>query len=171
MIVMTNSVRLLKVDVQFATEQISADKSDTQTDELGEAEEPPSARKLSEWANHAYAHLHQTPSEITIRLVDEAEIISLNSAYRGKPKATNVLSFPVDLDGIALLGDVVVCHPVMLQEAFAQNKTVNHHYAHIVTHGVLHLCGYDHENDADAEQMEALEINILAAQGIPNPYI
>lgn len=158
---------LLEVDVQNAL-----------TDSLAqESEEPPSPAQLVSWANAAYAHVATAPSEMTIRLVDTAEITALNHDYRQKDKATNVLSFPVELDPILrseldinLLGDVIICHAVIVSEAQQQAKSIHHHYAHMVTHGVLHLCGYDHQDDIMANEMESLETVILAQQGIANPY-
>ncbi|MCO4786650.1 rRNA maturation RNase YbeY [Marinomonas atlantica] len=112
--------------------------------------------------------------EMTIRLVDEAESHELNSEYRGKDSATNVLSFPFEVpEGIELplLGDLVICRQVVEREAEQQQKPLLHHWAHMVVHGVLHLRGYDHIKDNEAEEMEALETQILAALSIPDPYI
>lgn len=112
--------------------------------------------------------------EMTIRIVDEAESQALNHEYRGKDKPTNVLSFPFEVpDGIELplLGDLVICRQVVEQEAIEQRKDLSHHWAHMVVHGVLHLCGYDHIKDDDAEEMEALETKILASMSIPDPYL
>lgn len=112
--------------------------------------------------------------EMTIRLVDEAESRELNSEYRGKDSATNVLSFPFEVpDGIELplLGDLVICRQVVEREAEEQQKPLLHHWAHMVVHGVLHLRGYDHIKDDEAEEMEALETQILATLSIPDPYL
>lgn len=117
--------------------------------------------------------------EIGIACVDHDESHRLNLEYRQKDKATNVLSFPSDIpeEVVALLdalpiGDLVICIPVVLTEAQEQNKTPIEHFSHILVHGVLHLMGYDHEtSEADAEQMEAIEIAILAKLGFDNPYI
>lgn len=107
--------------------------------------------------------------ECVIRLVDETESQQLNSSYRGKDKSTNVLSFTYDeIDNY--LGDLVVCLPVVEREAKEQNKTRQDHMAHMVVHGVLHLLGYDHEINEEAEEMEALECAILNELGIDNPY-
>jgi probable rRNA maturation factor len=111
--------------------------------------------------------------EITVRIVDSAESQQLNHSYRGMDKPTNVLSFPfesppeVKLD---LLGDLVICAEVVEQEAQQQNKNLMHHWAHMIVHGTLHLLGYDHVEDSDAQQMEALEITILAKLAIDDPY-
>lgn len=107
---------------------------------------------------------------ITIRFVDRAEGQSLNAAWRGKDYATNVLSFPYETRPV-LMGDLVLCWPVVLEEAVAQGKTVEAHTAHLVVHGILHLCGFDHEQgEAQAAEMEALEQQIMAGLGYPDPY-
>jgi len=149
MIAMTNS--LLTVDLQNAL-------NDEDNDKL------PDAAKLKAWAQLSYAEVAKIPSEVTLRLVDEMEMSQLNSNYRGADGSTNV-SF-----GPTLIGDVVLCHAVIQREACEQNKTLTNHYAHMVTHGVLHLCGYDHMDDKSAEKMEALEAKILAKSNIENPY-
>ncbi len=111
--------------------------------------------------------------EVTIRLVDEKEIHQLNHQYRQKDKATNVLSFPFEVpDGIDLdlLGDLVICANIVNQEAIEQKKSMEAHWAHMVIHGCLHLLGYDHINDQDAQEMEAIEISLLSKLGYSNPY-
>lgn len=112
-------------------------------------------------------------AELTLRIVDEAEGRVLNRDYRDKDYATNVLSFPAglpeDLD-IPLLGDVVLCAPVIEREARSQGKPLPHHWAHLVIHGVLHLRGFDHTSGKDAERMEMEEIRLLATLNIPDPY-
>lgn len=121
----------------------------------------------------------QSDCEIGIACVDNAESHKLNLEYRGKDKPTNVLSFPSDLpDEMAQvldsfpLGDLVICIPVVLLEAQEQNKAPLTHFTHMLVHGTLHLMGYDHEtSEADAEEMEALEIEILAKLGFDNPYL
>ena len=120
----------------------------------------------------------QSNCEIGIACVDNAESQQLNLEYRGKDKPTNVLSFPSDLpDEMAAIldsfpiGDLVVCIPVVLQEALDQQKTPIEHFTHMLVHGTLHLMGYDHEtSEQDAEEMEALEIEILKKLGFDNPY-
>ena len=115
-----------------------------------------------------------TDRELTIRLVDADEGRQLNSTYRGKDYATNVLSFPADLPpelALPLLGDLVICVPVVAREADEQGKPLHAHWAHMVIHGCLHLLGYDHIEDADAEEMEALERELLAELGIADPYL
>jgi probable rRNA maturation factor len=116
--------------------------------------------------------------EIGIACVDNDESHKLNLEYRQKDKPTNVLSFPSDIPEEVLplldawpMGDLVICIPVVLQEAIDQSKTPIEHFTHMLVHGVLHLMGYDHEtSEVDAEEMEALEIKILAKLGFDNPY-
>ena len=107
--------------------------------------------------------------EITIRLVDADEGQSLNNEYRGKDYATNVLSFPYEVEPVTT-GDLVICPSVVAKEAAEQNKPLAAHYAHLTVHGMLHLQGWDHDNDDDAEAMENEEKEILAALGYPDPY-
>ena len=108
--------------------------------------------------------------EITIRLVDADEGQTLNNEYRGKDYATNVLSFPYDTEPV-VMGDLVICPAVVAKEAAEQNKPLAAHYAHLTVHGMLHLQGWDHEtSEADAEEMENEEKEILAALGYPDPY-
>lgn len=107
--------------------------------------------------------------EITIRLVDPDEGQELNAEYRGKDYATNVLSFPYDTEPV-VMGDLVICPSVVAREAAEQNKPLAAHYAHLTVHGMLHLQGWDHDNDDDAEAMENEEKEILAALGYPDPY-
>ena len=112
-------------------------------------------------------------ADLAIRIVDEREGQALNRHYRGKDYATNVLSFPAELpEGVKLplLGDLVICAPVVAAEAAEQGKPVAAHYAHLTVHGVLHLLGWDHEHDKDAEAMEQLEREVLAELGLPDPY-
>jgi len=116
----------------------------------------------------------ELPVEMVIRVVDEAESRQLNNQYRGKDTSTNVLSFPFEAPaGIASshLGDLVICAPVVKREARTQNKKEIDHWAHMVVHGVLHLQGYDHQTDEQAEQMERLEKKILEGFGIRDPYV
>ena len=109
-------------------------------------------------------------AEITIRIVDNDESINLNNIYRKKKYPTNVLSFLVD-DEVHLIGDIVLCAPVIEKEALQQSKKLEAHYAHLIIHGALHLYGYDHENKKDADIMEAKEIKILTKLGYKNPYL
>ena len=137
-----------------------------------EFEDLPSHEQFELWADKAL-HAYREHAELTIRIADEAESQELNSQYRGKDKPTNVLSFPFEAPpGIEmnLLGDLIICAPVISREAAEQNKKVLHHYAHMTVHGILHLLGYDHIDDAEAEEMESKEIAILAGLDIENPY-
>ncbi|WP_438970732.1 rRNA maturation RNase YbeY [Methylophaga sp.] len=132
----------------------------------------PSEAAFEAWAKAALAAVEED-CELSIRLVDEDESAELNGQFRGKNYATNVLSFPFDSE-IALepmlLGDLVICVPVVEKEAEQQGKATEDHWAHMVVHGCLHLLGYDHIEDEEAEQMETLEIQILQTMNIANPY-
>lgn len=123
------------------------------------ANQLPSHAEFLAWCSLALRQ-RSNPSELTIRLVDVEEGLELNSTWRGKDYPTNVLSFPADIpDGlldIPLLGDLVICVPVVVAEAAEQHKTLSAHWAHLVIHGCLHLLGYDHIDDAEAEEMENL---------------
>lgn len=139
------------------------------------ASDLPDDAALTRWVGAVLARLDLDPgSELTVRLVEPDESQALNRDYRGKDKPTNVLSFPFEappgLDDLPLLGDLIICHAVVAREAAEQGKPLTHHYAHMVVHGTLHLLGYDHIEDADADAMEALEREILAGFDIPDPY-
>lgn len=108
-------------------------------------------------------------AQVTVRFVAEEEARALNSDYRGKDCATNILSFAYSVDPM-LAGDLVVCAPVAISEATRQDKPPDAHFAHLIVHGMLHLRGYDHECEADAVVMEARESDILAGLGYPDPY-
>jgi probable rRNA maturation factor len=132
----------------------------------------PTEQEFHAWALAALKRCDE-PVELVIRVVDEAESRELNRRYRGKDNATNVLSFPFEAPpGIQSchLGDVVICAPVVKREALLQRKQAPDHWAHLVVHGVLHLCGYDHHSEQQAEEMEALERRILQDMGIADPY-
>ncbi|MDS4020772.1 MAG: rRNA maturation RNase YbeY [Candidatus Competibacter sp.] len=133
----------------------------------------PAEPQFRRWAEAALAGAGcRRDAELTIRIVNEAESTALNDTYRHKQGPTNVLSFPFENPpGVesSLLGDVVICAPVVLREAVVQGKPPEAHWAHLVAHGVLHLLGYDHD-EAQAEAMESLEIRILAGLGYPDPY-
>ena len=138
-----------------------------------EAADLPSEAQFRTWCALALRQ-RTADSELTIRLVDEPEGRELNNTWRHKDYATNVLSFPADVPDemldIPLLGDLVICVPVVEREAQEQAKTLDAHWAHLVIHGCLHLLGYDHIEDAEAEEMEALERELLAELGHPDPY-
>lgn len=138
-------------------------------------EEPPSADAIRSWVEAALAGAgHEQDTELTVRIVDEAESAELNHSYRHKDGPTNVLSFPFEappgLDDFPLLGDLVICSQVVRREAGEQGKPLAAHWAHMVVHGTLHLLGHDHIDPAEAEQMEALEIAVLHRLGFPDPY-
>lgn len=133
----------------------------------------PSSRSFKRWAEAACQGRIKR-ADIAIRVVDEKEGRALNKHYRGKDYATNVLSFPAELpEGVTLplLGDLVICVPVVVREAQEQHKTIAAHYAHLTIHGVLHLLGLDHNNDNEALVMEAIEREILADMGYSDPYL
>ncbi|MBJ7539946.1 rRNA maturation RNase YbeY [Marinomonas transparens] len=148
----------LELDLQIATEFTS---------------KLPSEEDFIIWVNKALANSDKD-FEVTIRLVDIDESHALNHEYRGKDKPTNVLSFPFEAPPgmeLPLLGDLVICAPVVVQEAAEQQKELLHHWAHMTIHGILHLCGYDHINDNEADEMEAIETQLLASLSIPDPYL
>lgn len=134
----------------------------------------PAKTKLRAWATQALEGKVDA-AEVTLRIVDPSEMTGLNSTYRHKQGPTNVLSFPFSVpDGVTMrippLGDIVICADVVNREAETQHKPREAHWAHMVVHGIYHLLGYDHELEADAETMEALEINTLKKLGFANPY-
>ncbi|MYL23819.1 rRNA maturation RNase YbeY [Vreelandella massiliensis] len=139
-----------------------------------EAEELPGESELVDWVSRVLAHHpEESRHEVTVRLVEVSESQALNRDYRGKDKPTNVLSFPFDAPPevpLPLLGDLVICHAIVVAEAQHQAKPLAQHYAHMVVHGTLHLLGYDHIDDDEAEVMEQMERDILADLGIPDPY-
>ena len=151
----------LVVDVQYAVaETAQADDS------------LPAPRDFQRWAAAAMAG-RCAAGEMSIRVVGLAEGAALNETYRQRSGPTNVLSFPVEDASETdppLLGDVVICAPVVMREAREQHKTAQAHWAHITVHGSLHLLGYDHEEAGEAEDMERLESAILAELGYPDPY-
>ncbi len=134
----------------------------------------PAPGSFRRWAEAALRGARRRqPAELSIRIVDLAEGAELNHAFRGRGYATNVLSFPAEPPpGVrwALLGDLAICAPVVAREAGEQGKRARDHWAHLTVHGVLHLLGYDHLVDREAEVMEALETRILARLGIADPY-
>ena len=140
----------LKLSIQFASSYLPL----------------PSRAQLRKWAKAAL----RVDAEMTIRVVDEHEARALNSQYRGKDYATNVLTFALTEEPV-LMGDIVICAPVVAVEAQAQNKDLMAHFAHLTVHGVLHCHGYDHINEPQAELMEAIEIQILTKLGYSDPYL
>nr|WP_211244989.1 rRNA maturation RNase YbeY [Thalassotalea mangrovi] len=136
-------------------------------------QELPSLAQLQLWIDTALSQ-YSKDAELTVRIATDEESRQLNREYRGKDKPTNVLSFPFEVPegvDINLLGDLVVCAEVVRQEALTQNKALMDHWAHMIIHGCLHLLGYDHIREDDAEEMEALEVKLLASLNIANPYI
>ncbi|MCV2885941.1 rRNA maturation RNase YbeY [Aestuariibacter sp. AA17] len=148
------------VDLQLATEHANT----------------PSLAQLETWIAAALQGAKASSDsdwEVTVRIVSDEESQSLNHEYRGKDAPTNVLSFPFEAPpgiDLPLLGDLVVCANVVDTEAKQQNKASMHHWAHMIVHGTLHLLGFDHIEDAEAEEMESLEIDILSQLGIDDPY-
>jgi probable rRNA maturation factor len=143
----------------------------------------PKMQDIQLWLDTLLSHQQLNKKEITVRIVDEAEIQHLNQQYRGKDKPTNVLSFPFEMpelvmpDGVHMdesmcdfLGDIVICAQVVKLESQQQNKLLGHHWAHMLVHGTLHLLGYDHTEERDAEEMEGIEIAILQKLSIDDPY-
>lgn len=137
-----------------------------------ESGQQPDDPDISRWALAAYLG-DDAEAEMTVRIVDEAEGTELNQTYRHKSGPTNVLSFPFENPpgvNLPLLGDLVICAPVVEREAQQQNKSIQAHWAHMVVHGTLHLQGYDHTQADDAKAMEQIETDILAVLGFSNPY-
>jgi probable rRNA maturation factor len=131
----------------------------------------PSDEQFGLWVRTALRG--RAPAELAIRIVDREESRRLNRQYRGEDAPTNVLSFPADLPGeigLHLLGDILICAPQVAEEAQAQGKPEQAHWAHLTIHGMLHLLGYDHQHAAEAATMEGIEITLLESLGIPNPY-
>jgi probable rRNA maturation factor len=140
---------------------------------VADESELPSDADLERWSEIALSK-GDRPVELVIRLVDEAESRQLNRDYRGKDSSTNVLSFPFEAPETVptnLLGDLVICKQVVAREAQAQNKSLEAHWAHMVIHGVLHLMGYDHQTDDEAQVMEARERELLHQLHFSDPYI
>ncbi|TAI88097.1 rRNA maturation RNase YbeY [Pectobacterium versatile] len=146
------------LDLQIASEQ---------------AQGLPEEKDFQHWLEGVLPQFQEV-AEVTIRIVDEAESRDLNNTYRGKDKPTNVLSFPFEAPPeveLPLLGDLIICRQVVEREAAEQEKTVEEHWAHMVVHGSLHLLGYDHIEDSEAEEMEALETEIMQSMGYADPYL
>jgi probable rRNA maturation factor len=133
----------------------------------------PKSADFERWVAAAVGR-RRAEAEVSVRVVDAAEGQAMNLRYRHRDYATNVLSFPADLPaelGVPLLGDVVLCAPVIATEAKAQSKPEAEHWAHLTVHGTLHLLGLDHETPAEAREMESIEVQVLESIGIQNPYI
>ncbi len=139
---------------------------------LSKADKLPQETDFKRWIGAALQG-HKQSAEVVVRVVDEQESAELNQSYRGKAGPTNVLSFPfaapahIDMD---LLGDLVICAPVIKREAMQQHKTLESHWAHMAVHGALHLLGYDHQTNEQAAEMELLEKKILTGMGYQAPY-
>ena len=137
------------------------------------SEDAPDEQSMKRWVSAAIVS-KTGDTELSIRIVDERESQELNQRYRGSNGPTNVLSFPFNEEipePLPLIGDVVICAPVVAREAEQQNKELKAHWAHMIVHGVLHLQGYDHQNDNEAVIMETLETKIMQKLGFPPPYI
>jgi probable rRNA maturation factor len=133
----------------------------------------PDAERIQGWTEAALHAIRRDAEEMTVRITDEAESAALNERYRSRRGATNVLSFPFeepDEVRTGLLGDLVVCAPVVEQEARDQGKSLDAHWAHMIVHGVLHLCGHDHVEEDTARRMEDIEKEIMHSLGFANPY-
>ena len=133
----------------------------------------PDGARITAWVDCALKSAQKRAVSITVRIVTRDEMQNLNVRFRGQNSATNVLSFPSDnleSQRTGVSGDIVVCSVVVQTEAQEQNKAADAHWAHIIIHGVLHLCGYDHITDAVATDMESLEVLILRQLGFPDPY-
>ena len=132
----------------------------------------PTSHDVESWVEEVIGERREA-AELTVRIVDEAESRALNERYRRQDKPTNVLSFPADLPGevdTPLLGDIVICAPVVAAEATANRRSARAHWAHLVVHGTLHLLGFDHQTENQAREMEAEETAILIRLGFPDPY-
>lgn len=138
-----------------------------------QSQQIPALAELERWIGAALHSQKLEDAEVSLYIVDEDESQQLNSQYRSKNYPTNVLSFPADIPeevGVPLLGDLVVCAPVVEREAQEQGKTLAAHWAHMLVHGSLHLLGFDHIDDTEADEMEALETAIITGLGYPAPY-
>ena len=138
-----------------------------------QSQQIPALAELERWVSAALQSQKLEDAEVSLYIVDEDESQELNNQYRGKDYPTNVLSFPADIPeevGVPILGDLVVCAPVVERVAREQGKTLAAHWAHMLVHGSLHLLGFDHIDDGEAEEMEALETEIITGLGYPAPY-
>jgi len=157
---------------------------DVEVQYVSESENVPEEKQIQHWIESTLALLKESEkrqekerAEVVVRIVDREEGAQLNQQYRGKQGATNVLSFPFEMPdiveesgGMDLLGDLVICAPVVEEQAREQGKELFAHWAHMVVHGCLHLIGYDHQDSIEAEEMESLETRILTEMGYSKPY-
>lgn len=164
----SNDIRKITMTTPFIDLQIASENQ----------EGLPTVEQFTHWVQTALAFESQTDdfpeTEMTIRIVDEEESHYLNFTYRGKDKPTNVLSFPFEVPDeveLALLGDLVICRQVVEREAEEQQISLESHWAHLAVHGTLHLLGYDHIVDAEAEEMEGLETEIMQKLDFEDPYL
>jgi len=158
--------------VQYAHNEANVDGTSVKETNAKETKPPP-ASDFKKWASAALAGKKEG-AQLTIRVVHEKESTYLNEHYRHKNGPTNVLSFPAEYAEdipVSHIGDIVICSPIVFNEAKTQNKDPKAHWAHLTVHGILHLLGYDHTNEQDASEMESCEINILKQIGFTNPYI
>lgn len=142
------------------------------SDALDDSIYVPDTAHIERWALAALKQ-QGADGQLSVRIVDGEEARALNRQYRGKDMPTNVLSFPLEAPGFIeprLLGDIVICAPVVAQEASGQGKQEQAHWAHMLIHGVLHLLGYDHDSDEEAKVMESAEVDILSRLGFADPY-
>jgi len=157
-----NTNTALDIDIQY---EYALDKNTDQT-------VLPQVADFRNWVGTALSG-RKEDAQLSIRIVDETESTYLNEHYRHKTGPTNVLSFPAEFSAeipISLIGDIVICAPIVIKEAQAQGKNILAHWAHMTIHGTLHLLGFDHNNDKNAEEMESIEIDILKQLGFDNPY-
>ena len=148
--------------IELVDIQVSEDVSDV-----------PDTQKIQQWVIEVFSALDKSSMTVTIRVVGENEMLSLNRRYGGKDYPTNVLSFPFEpIPKICtdLLGDIVICAPVVKREALVEKKIISDHWAHMIVHGMLHLCGYQHDDDEEAMEMEALEKQLLVKCGVADPF-
>jgi probable rRNA maturation factor len=156
----------LKPGMTEAYHQVEVSRS---IDPLDDEPDEPAITEAVECVLNA---LERPASEVSVRLVSIAEIAELNETYRSKDSATNVLSFPADLciEQLEILGDVIICTPVVAQEAQEFGRSYPDRFRHMLVHGVLHLLGYDHMEEKERGEMETLEIRLLSQLGVENPY-
>ncbi|WP_424948299.1 rRNA maturation RNase YbeY [Candidatus Spongiihabitans sp.] len=141
-------------------------------DDVADGAEIPGLATIEGWVTETFLAIERAPENLTVRVVNEEEITALNHRYRGQDKPTNVLAFP--FESVAevdyrSLGDIVICFAVVKNESNQQHKTVQSHFAQMVIHGTLHLCGFDHQTETQAAAMEEVEKSILANIGVNNP--